>query len=147
AREAGAAGERDQIRDALLVMLETLRVYVQGLCSASPEQASQLASAAGMKLVAARTSTKLVLAVKAGKEAGTVDLSACAKLLSKLRGQKCYHWQYCTNGKDWIQVPSTPKTRTTIAGIPLLTTCSFRVAVTDQSGMGEWSQVVTFLLH
>jgi hypothetical protein len=47
-----------------------------------------------------------------------------------------------------VAVPATPKSRTSIAGLPVLAECSFRVSVTDnQTGQGPWTAPAPFLVH
>jgi hypothetical protein len=142
------AAARNQLRDTLFTSAETLRVFVQGLGDASPEQAVTLAQNAGMKTAAVPVRAKPVLGVKQGPHSGIVVLSANARLLRKNKGRMFFNWAYSADGgKTWIQVPSTPTSKTTIAGLQALTTYEFRVSITDKTGQAEWSQVVSFLVH
>ena len=69
-RTIGAAALRDEARDALWVAVESLRIFVQGLCAASPESAVTLAQNAGMKLAASPKHNKPILGVKQGPQSG-----------------------------------------------------------------------------
>lgn len=143
----GTAALRDTARDVCFSSVETLRVFVETLCTNSPEQAVTLAQAAGMQLRAASSGHKPILAVKQGPHPGTVLLSANASALclSKGKGGRFFNWEYMLPGKDWVAVPSTTQAKTTVSGLPPLTLCSFRVSATEsKTGLGEWSQVVTF---
>ncbi len=146
-RTIGAAAARDLALDALAVTVEALRGFVQGLCTASPEQAVTLVQNAGMKIAADKTRDKPVLGLKQGLSTGVVILSANAKLLKRAKGGGFYNWAYSADGKNWVSVPSTPKAKTTISGLQALTTYGFRVSLTDNDGQGDWSQVVQFLVH
>ena len=59
-----------------------------------------------------------------------------------------FNWEYTTDGKSFIRMPSTPEGRTTLEGLTPLTTVGFRVCVTKAKGvMDPWSQVVSFLVR
>jgi hypothetical protein len=146
-RARGTASARDTKRDALWTTLELLCKYVQSLCDAAAEQAVFLIEASGFKVASSGRRQKEILAAKLGVEAGTVLLVANARALNKSKRQKTYHWQYTINGKDWINATSTPLARTTLTGLPALTSVGFRVAVADSKGTGEWSQTVCILVH
>jgi hypothetical protein len=140
--------ERDLRRDAVWSALEALRVFVQSLCDESPEQALTLIQNAGLEVADAPVHAKPLLGVRQGPQAGMVILEAHAGLLATGKGRMFFNWEYTVNGgASWIAVPSTPWARTTIAGLPALVTCGFRVSVTDPVGQGEWSQVVALLVH
>jgi hypothetical protein len=148
-RVLGAAGARDAKRNLLVLTLEDLRAMVQSLCDASPDQAIALIQAAGMKAVASSVRVKALLAATNGAHPGIVTLVANAALLSSSRKSKSYNWQVTVDGgKTWTAAPSTPYARTTIEGLPYLTTCGFRVSVSvGNAGAGAWSQVVSIPVH
>jgi hypothetical protein len=59
------------------------------------------------------------------------------------------NWQ-CTGdgGATFTTLPSTPKSKTSVANLTPLTTYGFRVSVTGSDGVaGPWSQVISFLVH
>jgi hypothetical protein len=142
----GAVGPRNQARDALFTAVESLRIFVQGLSDASPEQALTLAQGVGMKLAAAPARTKPALGVKDGPQPGSVALVANAKLLDGTKARRCFAWEYSTDGKTWIAAPATPVGKTTITGLTSLTNYRFRVSVTTRNGQGAWSPEVSFLV-
>ena len=146
-RVIGAAAARNEARDALVVAVEQLRVFVQTLCAASPQSAATLAANAGMKLAAVPVRAKPVLGVKEGPQGGSVVLTANVQLLDKGKAGKCFNWEYSLDGKTWIAVPTTPLSTTTIGGLTPLTTYSFRVSVTTKKVQGLWSQDVSFLVR
>jgi hypothetical protein len=143
-RIVGAAGARDAKRNALALTLESLRVQVQALCDSNMEGAIGIIQAAGMKAVLVATRTKQVLAATLGVQPGTVNLVAHAAMLSTAKGKKVFNWQFTVDGgKTWVAAPSTPYAKTTIVGLPSVTTCGFRVCVSAGSaGPGAWSQVL-----
>jgi hypothetical protein len=143
----GAVAQRTIARNTVYATAETYRAYVESLCADSPEQAAALAQAAGLKLAAASTRAKPILAARGGLQSGEVVLSANGSLLHKGKGQRFFNWQYTLDGKTFVSVPSTPKTKTTIAGLPALATVGFRVSVTTSAGQQEWSQVVSLLVR
>jgi len=141
------ASTRNAERDVLLTTLETLLMYVQGLSDNSPEGAA-IIEAAGMTVAAFRKPAKPPLGVKLGKISGNVVLSANADLLAgKSRRKRFFNWSWSIDGgKSWQSAPSTPYAKTTIEGLPLLTSCSFRVSVTDASGQGPWTDSVSIVV-
>jgi hypothetical protein len=144
ARVPGAAAARDTARDELVVTVEAIRAYVQGLCQLAPEQSATLVQAAAMKLAAVPVRSKPILGAKQGVQAGIVNLEANATLLSggRKKGYRLFSWEYSLDGKVWVAVPATPYARTTVTGLTPLTTYEFRVSLTDKSGTGAWSQVL-----
>jgi hypothetical protein len=151
-RVLGAAQARNVLRDALFTSVDALRTYVQGLCDAvSLEAAANLAASAAMKIGASTAVNKPMLAAKllAGP-VGNVALRANAKLLDPAASKRKYfNWSYSVDGgATWLSMPSTLVARTTITGLPALTTVSFRVSITTTAiPQGDWSQVIALLVH
>ncbi len=51
-------------------------------------------------------------------------------------------------GKTWVSAPSTPKSSTTLTGLPVLTEGLFRACVAlNKTGQGPWTAPVPFLVH
>ena len=72
-------------------------------------------------------------------------LEANATALGAIRTRKnFFNWQVSTDGGlTWVTLPSTGKCKTSVANLTSLIEHSFRVALSDSSGvMGEWSQVL-----
>ncbi len=61
----------------------------------------------------------------------------------------CCNWQYTADGgKTFVNAPSTPTGKTLVSGLTPLTAYGFRVSVTGSNGVaGEWSPLVTFVVH
>ena len=148
-RAKGAAAERDVQRGILVGMLETARHYVQMLCDANSGQAVAIIEAAGMAVAIAPTRNDPILKVTDGFQSGTVTLDAHAALLAGKSGRKAlFNWQWTTDGgKVFNDAPSTFHAKTMIANLTPLTMVGFRVSVTGVNGLGEWSQLVTVLVH
>jgi hypothetical protein len=142
------ASARNAKRDVLYTTLETLLMYVQGLSDNSSEGAA-IIEAAGMTIAAFRGHAKPPLGVKLDKVAGSVVLRANAGLLAgKSRRKRFFNWSFSIDGgKTWSSAPSTPFAKTTIGGLPALTSCSFRVSVTDATGQGPWTDIVSIVVH
>jgi hypothetical protein len=100
-----------------------------------------------MHLAAVGTRAKPILAAGLGTVSGLVILEANRGLLNKSKKAKFYEWQYTLDGKTFLAAPTTAKVRTSIAGLPPLTTVGFRVRVTDTVTVGEWTQVVSILVQ
>jgi hypothetical protein len=146
-RTVGTA-ERNAKRDLVYTTLESLRVGLQALCDASPEQAATLIQDSGFKAAASAVRAKPMLAAKLGVQSGVVKLFANARLLSASRRRKTYTWQSTLDGKTFNSAGTTGYARTTVTGLPPLTTAGFRVCVTvGDDEPGPWSQVVSILVH
>ncbi len=147
--QGGAAIRKTHV-DALYTSLDTLRVGVQALADASPEQATVIVNASGFKVAAVVVHPKAILECDA-IGGGIVKLDAHAKLLAQQNGsgsrKVSFNWQSTLDGKTFTSGPSTPISRTSFANLPPLTEVGFRVSVTDSRGMGAWTQVVYVLVR
>jgi hypothetical protein len=150
-RAHGSAAARNVQRGILVGMLETQQTTVQGVAdaSATPEEAISTIEAAGLSVAQVASYAKAILAVTQGSTPGTVALSANATALGAAKTKKSFfNWEYTADGKTFIAMPSTPKSKTSLTGLTPLSTYGFRVAVTDADGvLGPWSQIVSFLVH
>ena len=63
-------------------------------------------------------------------------------------GSEFFAWKHGTNGKAFVSMPSTPKSKTALANLTPLSTYGFLVGITNPDGtLGPWSQVVTTLVR
>jgi hypothetical protein len=149
ARVPGATAARDAALRVVAASVELLRAYVEQLCNASPEQGATIAQAAAMQISIVSLRAKVPLRVRQGPNPGVVILYASVALLVTGKGGRFFSWSYSTDGgKTWIAVASTPKAKTTISGLPVLTECLFRVSVTNNvTGQGPWTPPVPFLVQ
>jgi len=148
ARVMGAAAARDVEREALVLMLETERSYVQTLCDATPAQAVAIVAAAGMVVAPAPVRENPLLKVITGPKSGSAVLDANVTVLVGRSGKKaCFNWQWTTDGgATFHDAPSTPHGETTITGLTPFAMVGFRVSITDRNGTGDWSPIVTILI-
>jgi hypothetical protein len=149
-RTRGTAAIRNAKLAILFTTMESLRMYVQTLCDANPEQAEVIITAAGMAIARVPSFHKPALAAKLGTQSGSVILEANATLLvgKNVSKKATFNWEYSAGGgKTWIAAPSTPLTTTTIVGLTPLTTYEFRVCATVSKSTGEWSQAVSLLVR
>ncbi|MFT3771434.1 MAG: hypothetical protein QM820_38965 [Minicystis sp.] len=149
-RVKGAAKVRDLERARLIRMLDTECGYVRTLCDASPDEASVIIQAAGMVSAAPRVHARTALKATRGAASGTVDLVASVSLLVGGRSSKkrVFHWQSTTDGgKTFTDAPATPTGKTTILGLTPLTVVGFRTKVVTTARSGEWSPIVSIVVH
>jgi hypothetical protein len=148
-RVPGAAAQRDIALAVVATSMELLRAFVEQLCNASPEQAVTLAQGMGMHVSSRPPRAKVPLRVKQGDQPGTVVLYASVSLLATGKGGRFWSWASSIDGgKTWVSAPSTPKSKTTITGLPVLTEVLFRACVTDnKAGTGPWTAPTPFLVH
>jgi hypothetical protein len=141
-RAKGAVETRDDKLAVVKSDLEKLRTYVQGVAAiASPSSADALIEAAGMAVRETTLHDKPVLAVRQGSVSGTVTVAAKAVAKSAT-----YFWEYSTDQKTWTSLPMTAKAKTGLAGLTPATTYYFRFQAFTRAGLGDWSQIVTFLV-
>ncbi len=147
----GTAAARNVQRKALVAMLKAILPLVQAIADTSTTLEGSIATiqAAGLVVALVAKRTKAILAATQAQPGGPVVLDANATALGAAGSKKTFfNWQSTADGKTWITLPSTPKCKTSVANLTPLTTMGFRVAVTNSSGvMGEWSQIVSFLVH
>jgi hypothetical protein len=147
----GSAPARDVQRNLLVGMLETDLVYIQGCAdkSATWDQAKSTLLAGGVEVADVADRVKPILDVQQGKTPGSVILIANAAVLTAgLKGGYFFNWDSTVDGKTFTALPSTPKSKTSVANLTPLTTYGFRVSVTDSTGTpGQWSQIIYFLVH
>jgi hypothetical protein len=150
-RGKGMAAARDVQLGILVGMMHSELLYIQSVADAgTPDEAVSTLHAGGVELAAFGEHDKPILEVTQGPTSGAVDLEANvgALLGASARRKHFFSWEYTTDGKTYIGMPSTPDARTTLTGLTPLTTVGFRVAVTlSKSPMGPWSQVVNFLVQ
>jgi hypothetical protein len=145
----GTAAARNVQRKLLMGMLKTVLPLVQAIADQSGTVDAAIATieAAGLVVAIVTKRIKPILAAKQGPAGSPVVLEANATALGAIRTRKnFFNWQASSDGGvTWITLHSTPKCTTSVANLTSLTHYSFRVALTDSSGvMGEWSQVLPF---
>jgi hypothetical protein len=150
-RAKGSATARNVQRNLLVGMLENDLLYIQGCAdkAATWDQAVFILQAGGVEVAGVPIHVKPVLEVQQGKTPGSVILIAHRALLTAdLKGGFFFNWDSTIDGKTFSTLPSTPKSKTSVANLTPLTTYGFRVSVTDSTGTpGQWSQIIYFLVH
>jgi hypothetical protein len=147
----GTGAARDVQLGLLLGMMASELLYIQSVAdSGTPDQSVATLHAGGVEVADIALHDKAILAVKPGPTPGSVSLEANAGALlgDDIKRKHFFNWEYTLDGKTFIAMPSTPRAKTTLAGLTPVTTVGFRVAVTISSGvMGPWSQVVSVLVQ
>jgi hypothetical protein len=122
--------------------MHSLKAYVQQQADANPDMAETIITSAGMTVKKLPTRVKVDFIAKPGPVTGTVKLVAKAAAV-----RAGYEWAWSPDaGKTWTQVPTTLQAKTTITGLPVGTSCSFRYRPVTKAGEGDWSQVVVLLV-
>ncbi len=150
----GSAANRNVDRDLLWTAMLTQRTYVQVLVNQSPERAIALIHNAGFVLGGYTPKYKALLSLTRGTQSGTVLCDANVGLLvagmgaQKSSQNRFFGWEYTLDGsKTFVAAPSTPIGKTVLLGLPPLATVGVRVSLTNRSGQGAWSQVVSIIVH
>jgi len=140
-RAQGTVEARNVAKAALAQALHDVKAYVEGIANANPEQAEAMIASAALRSKKISPRIKAELAVTAG------DVSGTARILAKAVARRAaYDWQLSTDGgKTWTSLPQTLQARTTVVGLPVGTSCSFRFRALTRTGAGDWSQTVAYL--
>ena len=141
-RTKGAVEARNAKLAIVRTDLENLKTYVQSVAAlATPSDAEAIIESAGLAIRKVTLHDKPALAAKQGSVTGTVNLAA--KAVAK---RASYVWEYSTDQKTWTTVPQTLQSKTGIAGLTAGTQYYFRFQPVTTTGVGDWSQVVAFLV-
>lgn len=150
-RTRGSGEARDSARNTLWTAMEVLLVYVQSLADLlSPEGALALIKRAGLEVAQVAVRPKPVLQAKLTSVKGVVALIAnLIALVGRANASKkvTFLWQMSVDGKTWTDLAPTPYAKTTVSGLTLMTTYSFRVSVTVGETPGAWSQAVSLVVY
>jgi hypothetical protein len=143
ARTHGAAGLRNEKRATLVAKLDLLKNFVQTVADTDPLNAAGIIASASMSIRKVPSRTKKVFAAKPGPVAGSVKVSTPSA------GRRVsYDWQSSADGgKTWTLLPTTLQARTTVTGLTIGTTYSFRYRVVTKTGVGDWTIPVAITLR
>ena len=141
-RAKGTVQVRDKARAAVVSALRGLKVYVQQMSDANPDQADAIIASALLNVRKPVVRSKHEFTAKAGPTSGSVHLVAKA---AAPRG--AYEWQWSADGgKTWTPAPTTLQSKTTILLLPLGVNCQFRFRPVLKTGEADWSQVVSLIV-
>jgi hypothetical protein len=118
--------------------------YVQTQCDAtSPEEAASIAAGSGYATTKQVVHNKAAYAVTRGNTAGSVRVAV--KRVG--RGVQYCHEYSVDNGKTWTAMPPTLECALLISGLPVGQTVMFRFRTLIKGVYGDFSQVLSFLVH
>ncbi|HEY1696981.1 MAG TPA: fibronectin type III domain-containing protein [Polyangiaceae bacterium] len=142
ARAKGAVATRNEKRTALVMLLQQLKSYVQGVADANVENGASIILSSGMALKKVAVHPPRVFAATPGPVAGA------AKIVAPSAAQRAsYDWQYSTDGgKTWVTMPSTLQAKTSLTGQASGTTVEFRYRAVTKIGEGDWSPAVALVI-
>ena len=141
-RTTGAVALRNAKKAVLVTLLEQWRTCVQSTADASPENAANIIQSGGVALRRNQVRKFLGFHAKLGTAPGSVKVVAPAAAR-----RACYNWQYSVDGgKTWVGLPQSLQSRTTVTGLPTMTTVQLRYFATVKEGEGTWSQPISILV-
>jgi hypothetical protein len=130
-------------RQVLIDKLGHAKNHVNSVAEqATPDQAKAIIESAGFRTRKVVVHTKVPLAAKYGGTSGSVLLVALAAGRNAV-----YYFEVSTDQKSWTSCPNVMKCRTTVAGLTVGTTYYFRFRAQTPKGVGDWSQVVDFVVR
>jgi hypothetical protein len=121
--------------------LENLRISAQQAADANQEHAALVIESAGMYVKKAPARTKADFAIRQGAASGL----ATAQVRSRGRGAT-YWWVYSVDQRSWATTPATRTATTGFANLTPGTTYYFRFQVLTPAGLGDWSQIISFMV-
>jgi hypothetical protein len=144
ARTWGAAMARDAIKKEVVNDLYHLRDYVQGVAEKIPlpETAAAVITSAFMRVKKVPQRVVPPLTAKNTGVPGQVALAA-----RTVAPVASYSWEYSFDQESWTPIPETLKASTTIDGLPWAKVSYFRFRALTRAGKGDYSPVVSLLVH
>jgi hypothetical protein len=141
-RTQGTVGARNAARAALRSAIRATVASIQQAADADPDNAEAIITSTSLRVRKVPVRVKAPFAVKQGNVSGTAILTA------KAQGPHAsYDWQMSVDGgHTWTDLTSTTKARTTVSGLPVGTTVSFRFRALTPEGQGDWSQPIALLV-
>jgi hypothetical protein len=141
-RTVGAVALRNAKKRALVTLLEEWRTYVQSTADANPDNAPHIIQSSGVMLRKTPQRQFLGFHAKLGTAPGSVKVVAPAAAR-----RASYDWQYSIDGgKTWVDLLHTLQSKTTVTGLPAMTTVQVRYYATVKTGRTEWSQPISILV-
>ncbi len=143
-RALGTAKARDAKLQAVHSDLDGLRTYVQHVADGSPtvETAAAIIESAGMSVKKSSGHGKTDFEVKQGPVSGSVHLVARAEPT-----RASYQWEYGTEEGAWTPLDPTVRSDAKLHGLTSALPYFFRYRAVTKAGIGNWSQVVSFLVQ
>lgn len=140
----GMIKARNARRRKVKTDLHHLRDYIQSVAetAASPADAAALITSVFLSIKKVTLRSKAELAASNTGVSGEVELSAKA-----VADTATYYWEYSLDQKSWTAVPETMQSKTRISGLTPATTYYFRFRALTRKGKGDYSQVVSLLVH
>jgi hypothetical protein len=140
----GAAAFRNAKKKKVKEHLFHLRDYVQSVAESSPNPATATAliESAFMNVKKASTRQTPEISAKNADVSGKVLLAAKA-----VAPAATYSWEYSADQATWIPVPDTMRARTEVSGLESARVYYFRFRALTRTGLRDYSQVVSLLVH
>ena len=133
------ASAKQALRDALNHAKDFVNRAAE---KAPPDQAKAIIESSGLRARKVVVWTRLPLVVKYGGVSGAV-------LLVTIGAGRCavYYFEVSTDQKSWSACPNSLRCKTTVTGLTVGTTYSFRVRTQTPKGLGDWTDVVSFVVR
>jgi len=147
-RARGTTQSRKLKLDALFTQLDGVVTFVQALCDANPETASQLIKAANLVEAGVPIHIKELLGLTS-PTAGVVLAKANLKLLKAGRGKArntTVNYRCSVDGGKTFQSQSINAAHATFSGLQSLSTAMVEVSITDSGGTTDWSNPVSIMV-
>jgi hypothetical protein len=138
----GAVEARNAKLAVVVEHVHDARAYVNKIANADPPNAAAIITAGGFSIKKSSTRSKQLLAAKQGASTGIVVLTAKA-----VATRAAYEWEWSLDQKSWTDVPLTTVAHTSISGLSPAVIHYFRFRASTSKGRGDWSEVVTLIVH
>jgi hypothetical protein len=133
----GSVEVRNVALEAVKADLRSLRNDVQEVADANPANAQAIIASAAMSIKKSTPHGKQQNTAKDGVEEGSVILTG--------EGSGPHEWRMSYDEKEWIYLPASRSSKTTVTGLVPGTLCYFQNRMILANGeKSEWSQSVKF---
>jgi CheY-like chemotaxis protein len=140
-RSAEAVSARNACFALVWCELQRLRSYVQMVADASPGSAAAIVESAGMCVKKSSGHGRAAFKAAKGPRGGSVSLFG-----QREKTRASYEWQFSLDGTTWQTGAWTVKASAVIDGLESGKRYFFRFRSVTKAGMGDFGQVITFVV-
>ncbi len=144
-----SAAQKKSAKSDLYGSLKDALAFVNNLAWTQPSNGAAIITGAKMVEKGANTNKKQGFVVRQGKATGEALLIAVALMLDGKYLKATYFWQYSLDGGvTWIDLPTTTKANTMIAGMTAGVPAKFRKRTSStKTGLSKWCTAIDFTVQ
>jgi hypothetical protein len=143
-RAKGAASFRDAKKKKVKDDLFHIRDYVQSVVETAPSPAEATALIESAFMSVRKVSARSIPDVSAKNAGVSGKVVLAAKAVAPVAS---YYWEYSEDQSTWTAIPETMQARMELSGLTSARVYYFRFRALTRAGRGDYSQVVSLLVH